>query len=65
MLLLLIVGMIGGAFYYFKVLKSKQNTKGNTALEEYDFEDDEETDEDEYEKEYETDDEEESDADSR
>ena len=65
LLLLLIVGMIGGAFYYFKVLKSKQNTKGNTALEEYDFEDDEDTDEDEYEKEYEADDEEESEADSR
>ena len=65
LLLLLIVGMIGGAFYYFKVLKSKQNTKGNTALEEYDFEDDEDTDEDEYEKEYEVDDEEESEADSR
>ena len=66
LLLLLIVGMIGaGAFYYFKVLKNKQNTKGNTALEEYDFEDDEDTDEDEYEKEYEVDDEEESEADSR
>jgi hypothetical protein len=65
LLILLIVGMIGGAFYYFKVLKSKQNTKGNTALEEYDFEDDEDTDEDEYEKEYEVDDEEESEADSR
>ena len=66
LLLLLIVGMIGGgAFYYFKVLKNKQNTKGNTALVEYDFEDDEDTDEDEYEKEYEVDDEEESEADSR
>lgn len=66
LLLLLIVGMIGGStFYYFKVLKNKQNTKGNTALEEYDFEDDEETDEDEYEKEYEIDDNEESEADSR
>ena len=42
LLLLLIVGMIGGGvFYYFKVLKSKPSTKGNTALEEYDFEDDE------------------------
>jgi len=66
LLLLLIVGMIGvGGFYYFKMLKNKQNTKGNTALEEYDFEDDDDTDEDEYEKEYEVDDEEESEADSR
>lgn len=65
LLLLLIVGMIGGsAFYYFKVLKNKPSTKGNTALEEYDFEDDEDTDEEEYEKEYEVDDEEESEADS-
>lgn len=64
-LLLLIVGMIGGcAFYYFKVLKNKPNTKGNTALEEYDFEDDEDTGEEEYEKEYEVDDEEESEDDS-
>lgn len=66
LLFLLIVGMIGaGAFYYFKVLKNKPSTKGNTALEEYDFEDDEDTDEEEYEKEYEVDDEEESEADSR
>lgn len=65
LILLLIVGMIvGGAFYYFKVLKNKPNTKGNTALEEYDFEDDEDTDEDEYEKEYEVGGEEESEADS-
>ncbi|QOV18554.1 DUF4366 domain-containing protein [Blautia liquoris] len=66
LLLLLIVGMIGGgAFYYFKVLKNKQNTKGNTALEEYDFDDeDTETDEEEYEEEYETEDKEKSEADS-
>lgn len=62
---LLIASMIGGGvFYYFKVLKNKSNTKGNTALEEYDFEDDEDTEEDEYEKEYEVEDEEESETDS-
>lgn len=64
-LLLLIMAMIGGgAFYYFKVLKNKPNTKGSTPLEEYDFDDDEDTDDndEEYEEEYETD--EESEADS-
>ena len=40
--MLLIVGIAGGGFYYFKVLKNKGNTKGNTILEEYDFEDDDE-----------------------
>lgn len=55
LILLLIMGMIGGGgFYYFKVVKNKPNTKGNTFLDEYDFEDDEE---DEYE--YETEDEDE------
>lgn len=43
----LLVGL-GGAFYYFKVLKSKQNTKGMTDIEDFDFE---EYDEDEPEKE--------------
>ncbi|MFV0503053.1 MAG: DUF4366 domain-containing protein [Lachnospirales bacterium] len=63
-LLLLIIAMIGGgAFYYFKILKNKPNTKGSTPLEEYDFDDDEDADE-EYEEEYETDDEEGSEADS-
>ena len=41
----LILGLAGGgAFYYFKVLKSKQNTKGTSTLDDYDFdeEDDEE-----------------------
>ena len=60
LLILLIVGIAGGAFYYFKVLKNKTNTKGNTILEEYEFEDDEDIDEDEYEVEYETEDDEES-----
>ena len=55
LLILLIVGIAGGGFYYFKVLKNKGNTKGNTLLDEYDFEDDEDYD-DEYE--YENEDEE-------
>lgn len=37
--LFLILGVAGGAFYYFKVLKPKQNNKGNTNLDEYDFDD--------------------------
>lgn len=53
LLVLLIVGIAGGGFYYFKVLKNKGNTKGNTLLEEYDFEDD---DDDEYEYEIEDED---------
>lgn len=36
MVLLLFAG-IGGAFYYFKVLKPKQAVKGNTDLDEFDF----------------------------
>ncbi len=55
LLILLIVGIAGGGFYYFKVLKNKGNTKGNTLLDEYDFEED---DDDEYEYEIEDEDEE-------
>ena len=51
LIILLIVATAGGVFYYFKVVKNKGNTKGNTLLEEYDFEDD---DDDDYE--YEIDD---------
>ena len=29
----------GGAFYYFKIWKPKQNVKGSTDLDEFDFED--------------------------
>ncbi|SHH37647.1 protein of unknown function [Anaerosphaera aminiphila DSM 21120] len=54
LLILLIVGIAGGGFYYFKVLKNKGNTKGNTLLDEYDFEED---DDDEYEYEIEDEDE--------
>ena len=56
--LLLIVGMVGGGIYYFKVLKNKPNTKGNTILDDYGFEDDED-----YEYETEIDDEDESEVD--
>ena len=38
--LFLILGTLGGgAFYYFKILKPKQDNKGNTNLDEYDFDD--------------------------
>ncbi|RBP58436.1 uncharacterized protein DUF4366 [Alkalibaculum bacchi] len=56
LIILLIVGIAGGGFYYFKVLKNKGNTKGNTLLEEYDFEDEDDF-EDEYEYEIEDEDE--------
>lgn len=58
--LILIVGMAGGGIYYFKVLKNKPNTKGNTILDDYDFEDDED---DNYEYETEIDDEDENEVD--
>lgn len=41
LVVLLLAGLGGGAFYYFKVLKPKQAVKGNTDLENFDFEDDE------------------------
>lgn len=44
--LILILGLAGGAFYYFKVLKPKQDVKGTTELDEFDFEDYEEDNED-------------------
>ena len=37
--LILILGLAGGAFYYFKFLKPKQNVKGTTDLDEFDLED--------------------------
>ncbi len=58
--LLLIVGMACGGIYYFKVLKNKPNTKGNTILDDYEFEDEED---DDYEYETEIDDEDESEVD--
>ena len=44
LVVLLFAGLGGGAFYYFKVLKPKQDAKGNTDLDDFDFDDyDEET----------------------
>ena len=37
--LIFILGLAGGAFYYFKCLKPKQDVKGTTDLDEFDFED--------------------------
>ena len=37
--LILILGLAGGAFYYFKFLKPKQDIKGTTDLDEFDFDD--------------------------
>lgn len=39
LIVLVIAGLGGGAFYYFKVLKPKQSVKGSTDLEDFDFED--------------------------
>lgn len=59
LLVLLFVGaVVGGGFYYFKVIKNKSNTKGSTDLDDYEFDDE---DDDEYE--YEMEDEEESEVD--
>lgn len=51
---------VGGAFYYFKVLKNKSKTKGSSDLSEYDFDEDEDTDDEEYEVEEDTEPEDES-----
>lgn len=37
--LILILGLAGGAFYYFKFLKPKQDIKGTTDLDKFDFDD--------------------------
>lgn len=58
LLLLLVGGGIGGAFYYFKVIKNKRCTKGSTDLDEYEFDYDDDEDEYELDDEYETEDEE-------
>lgn len=37
LVVLLVTGLGGGAFYYFKILKPRQNVKGGTDLEDFDF----------------------------
>ena len=37
LVVLLVAGLGGGAFYYFKVLKPKQHIKGDTDLKDFDF----------------------------
>lgn len=51
MLLILIIGGLlgGGIFCYFKFIKNKQQTKGNTDLNEYEFDEDEDNHEEYYE----------------
>lgn len=41
LVIFLVVAALGGsgAFYYFKIWKPKQNVKGSTDLDEFDFED--------------------------
>ncbi|MGI6316432.1 MAG: DUF4366 domain-containing protein [Christensenellales bacterium] len=51
LLIFLVIALLagGGAFYYFKVMKPKQSVKGNTDLEDFDFDEyDEDEPEDEY-----------------
>ena len=45
LVLFLVVALLGGggAFYYFKFMKPKQNVKGDTDLEDFDFDDYDET----------------------
>jgi len=43
LLIIAVIG-VGGAFYYFKVIKSKPASKGSTDLDEYDFDDEDEED---------------------
>ena len=38
LVVLLVAGLGGGAFYYFKILKLKQSVKGGTDLDDFDFE---------------------------
>jgi len=46
LVLLLIVGALGGAaFYYFRFMKNKPQVKGHSDLDEYDFDDDDDNDE--------------------
>ena len=62
LLILLLIGGLGGAFYFFKTLKSKQKTKGDIDPLDYDYDEDED-DNNATEEEYETEDDAESEDD--
>ena len=55
LIILLLIGGLGGAFYFFKTLKSKQKTKGDIDPLDYDYDEDED-DNNATEEEYETED---------
>ena len=62
LIILLLIGGLGGAFYFFKTLKSKQKTKGDIDPLDYDYDEDED-DNNATEEEYETEDDAESEDD--
>ena len=62
LLILLLIGGLGGAFYFFKTLKNKQKTKGDIDPLDYDYDEDED-DNNATEEEYETEDDAESEDD--
>jgi hypothetical protein len=62
LIILLLIGGLGSAFYFFKTLKSKQKTKGDIDPLDYDYDEDED-DNNATEKEYETEDDAESEDD--
>ena len=64
LLILLLIGGLGGAFYFFKTLKNKQKTKGDVDPLDYDYDEDEDEDDNNAtEEEYETEDDAESEDD--
>lgn len=64
LIILLLIGGLGGAFYFFKTLKNKQKTKGDIDPLDYDYDEDEDEDDNNAtEEEYETEDDAESEDD--